>query len=145
MDGVRQDFIVEQAPLSPPAGELVVKLAVAGANVEPASAGARLELDHSGRKIAYSRLRVTDATGRELPARIEVASGGDEATSLDSWSMGENQELSLLTPGPAKDELAVVVNDAEAVYPVRIDPTFSDANWVSMGGLPVQTAKSTRW
>jgi hypothetical protein len=28
MDGVRQDFIVEQAPASPPAGELVVKLAV---------------------------------------------------------------------------------------------------------------------
>ena len=33
-------------------------------------------------------------------------------------------------------KLAVVVNDAEAVYPVRIDPTFSDANWVSMGGIP---------
>jgi hypothetical protein len=29
MDGVRQDFIVEQAPPSPPGGELVVKLAVA--------------------------------------------------------------------------------------------------------------------
>src|SRR5207247_825241 len=32
--------------------------------------------------------------------------------------------------------LAVVVNDADAVYPVRIDPTFSDANWISMGGIP---------
>ena len=50
--------------------------------------------------------------------------------------MTKIEELSLLTPGPAKDELAVVVNDAEAVYPVRIDPTFSDANWVSMGGVP---------
>ena len=136
MDGVRQDFIVEQSPLSPLLGELVVQLAVAGAQVESAADGARLVMDHSRRKLTYSRLRVTDATGRELPARIEVASGGDEATSLDSWSMGENQELSLLTPGPAKDELAVVVNDAEAVYPVRIDPTFSDANWVSMGGIP---------
>src|SRR5437899_2558943 len=28
--------------------------------------------------------------------------------------------------------LVVLVNDAEAVYPVRIDPTFSDANWISM-------------
>jgi hypothetical protein len=28
----------------------------------------------------------------------------------------------------------VVVNDAGAVYPVRIDPTFSDANWVSLPG-----------
>ena len=24
------------------------------------------------------------------------------------------------------------MNDADAVYPVRIDPTFSDANWISM-------------
>ena len=33
--------------------------------------------------------------------------------------------------------LVVVVEDAEAVYPVRIDPTFSDANWVSLNpGLP---------
>ena len=72
MDGVRQDFIVEQAPASPPAGELVVKLAVSGAQVETAADGARLVLDNSGRKLAYSRLRVTDANGKELPARIEV-------------------------------------------------------------------------
>ncbi len=32
--------------------------------------------------------------------------------------------------------LAVLVEDADAVYPVRIDPTFSDANWISMGGIP---------
>jgi hypothetical protein len=32
--------------------------------------------------------------------------------------------------------LVVVVHDADAVYPVRIDPTFSDANWISMGGFP---------
>ena len=32
--------------------------------------------------------------------------------------------------------MAVVVDDAGAVYPVRIDPTFSDANWISMGGVP---------
>jgi hypothetical protein len=31
--------------------------------------------------------------------------------------------------------LVVLVNDAAAVYPVRIDPTFSDANWSSMGGM----------
>jgi len=34
----------------------------------------------------------------------------------------------------ADSALVVVVNDAEAVYPLRIDPTFSDANWISMGG-----------
>jgi hypothetical protein len=138
MDGVRQDFIVEQAPLSPSGGELVVQLAVSGAQVEPSADGVRLVLDDSGRKIAYSRLRVTDATGKELPARIEVASAGDEATSLNSWIEGDTdiEELSLLTPAPAEEELAVVVDDANAVYPVRIDPTFSDANWVSMGSFP---------
>src|SRR5207249_9669097 len=31
--------------------------------------------------------------------------------------------------------LAMIVNDADAVYPVRIDPTFSDANWISFGGI----------
>jgi len=30
----------------------------------------------------------------------------------------------------------VLVDDTGAVYPVRIDPTFSDANWISMGGFP---------
>ena len=138
MDGVRQDFIVEQAPLSPPDGELGVKLAVAGAQVEAAADGARLVLDISGRKIAYSRLRVTDATGKELPARIEVCPVGDEVTSLNSLELfgGDIHEMSLFTSAPTSGTLAVVVNDADAVYPVRIDPTFSDANWVSMGGFP---------
>jgi len=49
---------------------------------------------------------VEDATGRELTARLEV-----------------------LSP----DRLAVSVADANATYPVRIDPTFSDADWVSLG------------
>ncbi len=86
---------------------------------------------NSGRKIAYSRLRVTDATGKELPARIEVASAGDEATSFDFWiaSAKDIDEQNFLSPAAKDVELAVVVNDAEAVYPVRIDPTFSDANW----------------
>jgi hypothetical protein len=138
LDGVRQDFIVGEAPPSPPAGELVVKLAVSGAQVEPVAGGARLVLENSGRKIAYSRLRVTDATGKELPARMEALSAGDEVAGVDSWAVFDKdiEALSLLTSAPAREELAVVVNDANAVYPVRIDPTFSDANWVSMGGLP---------
>src|SRR6266700_3780265 len=71
MDGVRQDFVVLERPSG--AGELAVRLAVSGARVEPAAFGARLVLENSGRKIAYSRLRVSDATGKELTARMEVA------------------------------------------------------------------------
>src|ERR1041384_3090408 len=84
MDGVRQDFIIEHPPLSPQLstlnprpGELAVRLAVSGAKVERAAGGVQLVLPNSGRKIAYSRLRVTDATGKELTARMEVSDGRD--------------------------------------------------------------------
>ena len=185
MDGVRQDFVVlekpggsssgrESAPsesggkLEPThvgcyrgKGELRLELSVSGAVVEPAAGGAQLVLENSGRKIAYSRLRVTDANGKELPARIEVASGilpdvegghpaarkesrvnGSELDFPDSLEVPSVCSAGLEAPAlrqagmPAATSLAVLVNDADAVYPVRIDPTFSDANWVSMGGLP---------
>lgn len=105
-DGVRQDFVVAQSP--PGDGQLLLELEVSGARAETSSPGARLVLP-SGRRIAYSRLHVTDATGRELSARIEIGAG-----SL----------------------LRVFVDDAMAAYPVRIDPTFSDENWMSMGTVP---------
>ncbi len=139
MDGVRQDFIIEQRPVGP--GTLRVELDVTGAKVEPLTDGARLVLENSGRKIAYSRLRVTDATGKELTARMEVLFVGDEVTSLKSNSESRMQNAersqSLLTSAPTRSGrsapvLAVEVNDADAVYPVRIDPTFSDANWTSI-------------
>ena len=116
VDGVRQDFIIEQppgkkAPASDEArtGELTVRLAVSGARVEALPAGAQLVLENSGRRVAYTRLHVTDATGRELAARVQVPPGG---------GLGK--------------EMLVLVDDARAAYPVRIDPTFSDANWSSM-------------
>ncbi|HXJ60727.1 MAG TPA: hypothetical protein VNU68_29130 [Verrucomicrobiae bacterium] len=114
MDGVRQDFVVLKRPEG--AGELVVRLAVSGAKIEPAPGSARLVLELSGRKIAYSRLRVTDGTGKDLPARMEVGAMSGATTDPEA-------------PPPA---LVVVVDDSDAVYPVRIDPTFSDANWISM-------------
>lgn len=134
MDGVRQDFVVLERPAG--AGELALRLAVSGAKIEPAVVGARLVLESSGRKIAYSRLRVTDATGKELAARMEVLSVGDEVTILRSLR-GKNDKEINLTSAPTNSEtpdpvLAVLVNDACAEYPVRIDPTFSDANWTSM-------------
>ena len=140
MDGVRQDFLVLERPggasvlasrlvssLAPPVddSELRVELAVTGAIVEPIPGGARLILENSGRKIAYSRLKVTDATGRQLTARMEVGRAGSPlpAAMKDDGAHGVTRPT-----------LAVLVDDAEAVYPVRIDPTFSDANWISMGG-----------
>jgi hypothetical protein len=130
MDGVRQDFVVEEAPASPADGELIVKLSVTGAQVEPAPNGARLRLENSGRNIAYSRLRATDATGKILPARMEADPEESEAAG------NFFEALSMPSFGETKVELTVLVDDAGAVYPLRIDPTFSDANWVGMGGVP---------
>ena len=103
VDGVRQDFLILQRPAGE--GDLTVELALRGARAEVAAYGAKLILEGSGRALAYSRLRATDATGQQLAARLEVLSA---------------------------DRLAVTVADANATYPVRIDPTFSDANWVSL-------------
>jgi hypothetical protein len=107
MDGVRQDFIVAGKPAG--FGELQVRLAAVGARVEATDYGAQLVPAHCGRRIAYSGLRVTDATGKKLSARIEVP------------------------PDDHQGQLAVLVDDDGAVYPVRIDPTFSDANWLALG------------
>jgi len=228
VDGVRQDFIIEQRPVGE--GPLRVELDVVGAKVVADGArpvrypeqvenaergtllshGARLALENSGRTIAYNRLRVTDATGKELTARIEVmgrdgesqrdsiaqprvanlratlgqaqpqvttltglrcAAHPDHQERCDATPMGLTDALrgdlvmnrniqrpdSPLTPAlsPLRGEgetsgvtgaddaasagraptLAVVVEDADAVYPVRIDPMFSDENWISMGTL----------
>ncbi len=107
MDGIRQDFVVGARP--PGAGGLRLELEVNGARVETASYGAKLTLDGSGRELAYSRLHVTDADGKELAARMKVT---------------------------AENRLLIEVDDSAAVYPVRIDPTFSDADWISMGAVP---------
>jgi hypothetical protein len=106
VDGVRQDFIIEQRPVGE--GELRMDLDVTGAKAEPLVSGARLVLDNSGRKIAYNRLLVTDARGKELSARLQVTDAS---------------------------RMAVVVDDAKADYPLRVDPTFSDADWISMGEM----------
>ncbi|MFZ4766238.1 MAG: hypothetical protein ACOYMN_14910, partial [Roseimicrobium sp.] len=107
-DGVRQDFIVASEPAG--SGALSVELALSGATAEAAADGATFTLAGSGRVLAYSRLKVTDARGQALPATLAVRS-------------------------PTR--LALQVQDAGAVYPVRIDPTFSDADWVSLNpGIP---------
>ena len=106
VDGVRQDFLVNNKPDG--AGPLRVELSVDGAKAETTPTGANLILKDSGRKLTYQRLNVTDANGQTLTAHLEVVS---------------------------ENRLALIVDDAKASYPVRIDPTFSDANWISLGGV----------
>ena len=102
-DGVRQDFVITRRPAG--VGELRLELTLSGARAEAVAGGARLKMEGSGRELIYDRLQAEDATGRELTAHLEVLSS---------------------------DRLSVIVADGNAAYPVRIDPTFSDADWVSM-------------
>lgn len=106
-DGLRQDYVIGHRP--PGQGDLRLDLELSGARAELADYGATIVLEESHRVLAYSRLRAVDATGKELAAKLEVVSAS---------------------------RLAVQVDDAGASYPVRIDPTFSDANWVSLGSYP---------
>jgi hypothetical protein len=106
VDGLRQDFIITELPKGD--GPLRLDLALSGARAESAEYGARITLDGSGRRLAYSRLKAWDAAGRELTAHMTASNF---------------------------DRLTVVVEDAGAVWPLRIEPTFSDDNWTSMGAL----------
>ena len=103
--GIRQDFVLPEAPAG--SGEVGVEIEVRGAEVEANGEGMTLTLTASGRRLDYGGLHVADATGRELPARLEVL---------------------------APDRYAIRVDDAAAAYPIRIDPYFSDANWTAMKG-----------
>lgn len=105
VDGVRQDFLVMERP-SGADGELNVVVEVSGAKAEAADYGVKLTVEATGRELAYTRLKVMDALGRELKAHMQVESA---------------------------HSVRVVVDDAGAAYPVRVDPFFSDADWVSMG------------
>ena len=74
---------------------------------------------------------------------MEVVDAGAEGSEsrLQPVNLPNPLPTRPLHAGPAKAgtpnaALVVVVDDAGAVYPVRIDPTFSDANWISMGGFP---------
>src|SRR5439155_6331063 len=118
---------IEQRPVG--AGSLRVELVVAGAKVEPLADGAQLVLEKSGRKIAYSRLRVTDATGKELTARVELEAGStasdyeaDVAASRQSAAVSNSEVAGALARRCYAPILVVLVNDEDAVYPVRIDP-----------------------
>ena len=106
-DGLRQDFVVAR----PPAGDapLTLTLALEGATAQDADAGVSLTLP-DGRALVYHRLHITDAAGQVLDGTLAAA---DAQT------------------------LTITVADAAARYPLTIDPTISDADWVVWNpGLP---------
>jgi len=109
-EGIRQDFII--AGPAKKAKDLVLNIAVTGARVEKYGkdeTSVMLTLP-AGRRLVYNRLHVTDAQGRELSARMLVKN---------------------------KAAFDIQVAAAGAAYPVTIDPTITDADWMSMNsGVP---------
>ena len=104
-DGLRQDFVVPSRPQG--TGKLMIRSTLAGATAQQFAQSIRLSLKNSRRELVYTNLRVTDALGKAVPARLAV----HNSSTID-----------------------IEVDDASATYPIRIDPTISDANWQGIGG-----------
>ncbi|MFZ2630001.1 MAG: hypothetical protein WA081_07925 [Desulfosalsimonadaceae bacterium] len=104
-DGIRQDFIIPARPEG--SGVLSLHLSLSGATAAASNDGVALTMTASRRELVYNRLHVTDASGKALSAQFRV------------------QE----TDGSGMD---IEVDDTHAVYPVRIDPTIADADWLSL-------------
>lgn len=74
-EGLQHGFTIHQAPAEGSAGFLRIDLAVKGLDVRPGLDGTEVEWvsPESGKPVmAYSRLQVTDTTGRRLSAKIGV-------------------------------------------------------------------------
>ena len=105
-DGLEHGFTLAERPAAHPGDEpLQLFLAVTGDLIPHADAdGQSLELrDADGKTIlTYARLKVWDATGTELSASMQAANG----------------------------QVTLVVQDANARYPLTIDPTFTQTAYL---------------
>jgi len=110
--GLRQNFIITEKPAGP--GKLQVSLSFSG-DLVPVAKGTKSILlkDQSTHKtiLQYDDLIVWDANRRPLPASMELDAG---------------------------NELKLLVDDEQAVYPVTIDPLTHSAEWApsAAGVLP---------
>ncbi len=103
-DGVRQDFVLPERPTG--SGDLALDLAFDGAALAQKGEAIGLTLSQ-GRELLYHKLLVSDSAGKSLAAHFELLDTG---------------------------HVRIVVADAGAIYPVRIDPVVADANWAVIPG-----------
>ena len=122
--GLEQGFTLEERPAGAEGDELVLALELTGDLVPlVAGNGRRLDLLRPGNPLpvlVYGGLAVVDAKGLELPARLEL--------EAESESKGRG--------------LRIVVADADAVYPVQVDPLLATAVW---GSLEMDDNRSVAW
>jgi len=106
--GLEQGWTIDAAPAG--RGPLVVEVAVEGMDVGLDPEGQQATFSIPGARLYYGSLLALDARQVELDAWLEPAAGG----------------------------LRVVVDDAEAVYPVVIDPLLTSAAWNLQGDYNAQ-------
>jgi hypothetical protein len=94
--GLEQGFTLSQRPTG--AGSLVLELAVRQAKASLRGEAVSLATQ-AGRRLGYGKLVALDADGRVLSARFEV---------------------------PAPERIRLVVDDADARYPLMIDPLLTE-------------------
>ena len=100
--GIRHDIVIEDRPDGP--GNLLVEVGCKNGYFESKNeCGSTLVIGN--RRVTYDRLKVVDAAGRELVARMDVVSGNAR----------------------------IYVDDANAQYPVLIDPTISETGQLATG------------
>ena len=97
--GLEQGWTIDAAPAGD--GPLVVEVAVEGMEVSIDDEGDEASFNRPGARLTYGSLLALDARQTELHAWLEPAPGG----------------------------LRVVVDDADAVYPVVIDPLLTTVAW----------------
>ncbi|NLG18231.1 MAG: hypothetical protein GX556_12935 [Fibrobacter sp.] len=105
-NGIRQDFVFYSSPLGK--GNLQIIIDISNAVASDNANGIRVRLK-TGRDLLYSKLQVIDASGRCLDAHMQTL--GNTSISL-------------------------IIDDTNAKYPVRVDPTIGDADWVSISEVP---------
>ena len=108
-DGMRQDFIIKQKP----AGEGKLRLNLSAETKLKMIVGADALVFKNSKgeeKMKYTALKVWDANGKILRAYFEKKE-----------------------PSTHNSQFSILVNDADAVYPVTIDPLSTTASWTATG------------
>ena len=109
--GLEQGFTLNVPPetnAEETPAEIVLELGLFGGFAAyPSDDGQAIEFAHgNARVLRYAELKVADAMGRPLPARMQVVSQGSE--------------------GPA---VHIAVRTSDAVWPITVDPLATSPNW----------------
>jgi hypothetical protein len=107
--GLEQGFTLESPPSPRDSGPLTLALSITGDLTPSLEAEShRLVLERGSAALSYGALSAVDSAGRELPVRLELAEGA----------------------------LRLRIDDADARYPIVIDPFIQKATLVASDGKP---------